>query len=40
MFLQILFAAIYQIHTVLNLLITHEKEKIDNIILLLTEKIL
>ena len=40
MFLQILFVAIYQTHTVLNLLITHEKEKIDNIILLLTEKIL
>ena len=34
----ILFAAIYHMHTVLNLLITHEKQKIDKIILLLLKQ--
>ena len=34
----ILFAAIYQMHAVLNLLIIHEKQKIGKIILLLTKQ--
>ena len=34
----ILFAAIYQMHSVLNLLIIHEKQKIGKIILLLTKQ--
>ena len=33
----ILFAAIYQIHSVLNLLFIHEKEKNDIIILLVNQ---
>ena len=34
----ILFAAIYQMHAELNLLIIHEKQKIGKIILLLTKQ--
>ena len=34
----ILFAAIYQMHAVLNLLIIHEKQKIGKIILLLIKQ--
>ena len=34
----ILFAAIYQMHSVLNLLIIHEKQKIGKIILLLIKQ--
>ena len=34
----ILFAAIYQMHAVLNLLIIHEKQKIKKIILLLVKQ--
>ena len=33
----VLFTAIYQIHAVLNLLIIHKKEKIDNIVILLVK---